>query len=586
MKIDLSLIDQVIIVGYFVLITGVGLFMSRLASQGINNYFLGGKTIPWWILGASGTASNFDMTGTMVVVSFIYMLGLEGYWVTMRGGAVIPLAFLMVYMGKWYRRSGVMTEAEFLRFRFGEGRQGRLARTLAAVAYVLMSIGMVVYFSVGTGTFLSQYLPFSKEVCSLIMIAIGLAYTVSAGLYGVVFTDFLQEILMIVVAVYLAIRAFVYAGQVELPSRFTEFGLSFTKEIEGYEIYHMFTYCVVFWLLKGVLEGTGGVSGYMSQRYYAAKNEREAGLLTAEWIVLLGFRWIMIAGVAVLGVSVADQVGPNPENVLPVVLKTMLPDGMRGLALAGLIAAAMSTFDSTINAGASYVVKDLYQPRNPEASPKQLMTVSYAASLGIAVVGVFLSFAIPNINTIWDFMTASLGVGMFVPTILRWYWGRFNGYGYAIGVFTGMGTAMILRVVQDNPAPYQTIPIIAGVSLVGCIAGTLTTAPVEEEVRENFVRTARVGGFWGDIKAKLGPGFVESVTREHLNDLMSVILALPAQLCFFFACMCLIVRDWPRFVFSSSVVVICCIGLYFFWYQNLPESAPEGEGLVSEKNQE
>ena len=141
MQVELSALDQGIIIFYFLAIAGVGLAMSRLASKGIDNYFLGGKKIPWWILGASGTASNFDMTGTMIIVSFIYMMGLNGYWVTMRGGVVIPLAFLMVFLGKWYRRTGVMTEAEFLRFRFGEGRQGRLARTLAAVAYVMMAIG-------------------------------------------------------------------------------------------------------------------------------------------------------------------------------------------------------------------------------------------------------------------------------------------------------------------------------------------------------------------------------------------------------------------------------------------------------------
>ena len=571
MQVQLSALDQGIIIFYFLAIAGVGLAMSRLASKGIDNYFLGGKKIPWWILGASGTASNFDMTGTMIIVSFIYMMGLNGYWVTMRGGVVIPLAFLMVFLGKWYRRTGVMTEAEFLKFRFGEGRQGRLARTLAAVAYVMMAIGMVVYFSVGTGTFLSQYLPFSKEVCSLIMMSIGLAYTVSAGLYGVVLTDFLQEILMVVVAIYLAVKAFIYAGSHELPERFSSFDLPMTVNIPGYEIYHMFCFCVMFWILKGVLEGTGGVSGYMSQRYYAAKNEREAGLLSAEWIVLLGFRWVMIMGVAILGLGVADQVGSNPENVLPVVLKTMLPDGLRGIALAGLIAAAMSTFDSTINAGASYIVRDLYQPLvNPEADSKRLMRVSYLASFGIALVGVVLSFSVPNINTIWDFMTASLGVGMFVPTILRWYWGRFNGYGYATGVLSGMVTAMILKVVADGSPPYQTIPIVAGVSLLGCVVGTLTTPPVPEEVRENFIRQTRAGGWWGDVRSKMDRKFLVEMAREHRNDIAAAVMALPAQLCFFFACLCLIARDWLHFGMSATVVGVAVVGLYFVWYRNLP----------------
>ena len=166
-------------------------------------------------------------------------------------------------------------------------------------------------------------------------------------------------------------------------------------------------------------------------------------------------------------------------------------------------------------------------------------------------VGVVLSFLVPNINTIWDFMTASLGVGMFVPTILRWYWGRFNGYGYATGVLSGMVTAMILKVVADGTAPYQTIPIVAGVSLLGCVVGTLTTPPVPEEVRENFVRQTRAGGWWADIRSKLDREFLAKMAREHRNDIAAALMALPAQLCFFFACLCLIARDWIHFGMSA-----------------------------------
>ena len=192
----------------------------------------------------------------------------------------------------------------------------------------------------------------------------------------------------------------------------------------------------MFFILKGILEGMGGIGGYMSQRYYAARNEKEAGLLTAEWIILLGFRWTLIMALAVMGLALGSKVAAagGAENVLPLVIRDMMPAGIKGMALAGLIAAAMSTFDSTINAGASYYVRDIYQAiLKPDASEENLMKMSRLSSLAIAAVGYLISLVIPNINFIWDFITASLGAGIFVPMLLRWYWERFNGYGFAIG---------------------------------------------------------------------------------------------------------------------------------------------------------
>ena len=131
---------------------------------------------------------------------------------------------------------------------------------------------------------------------------------------------------------------------------------------------------------------------------------------------------------------------------------------------------------------------------------------------------------------------------------------------------------MVLNYLQPDAPPYETIPVIAGLSLIGCVVGTLTTPPIEEETQEDFVKTARVGGFWKEVKARLGEDFIRSVAREHANDIKAVALALPAQLCFFFACMCFIVHDWAKFAASGSVVLVCSVGLYFFWYRHLPEA--------------
>lgn len=599
-EVKLALLDQVIILSYFILIVVVGVIMTKIASKGINSYFLGGKKIPWWVLGASGTASNFDIAGTTLIVSFIYLLGLKGFWVAMRGGAAIPLAFLMVFLGKWYRRTRVMTEAEYMKIRFGEGKGGKAARTLAAVANIVIAIGLVIYFSKAAGNFVGQFIKIvpdptiNAHICAGIMLAIGMGYTVSSGLFGVVFTDVVQEIMIIITAVYISVKAFFISGAMTLPERFTTFDLPFELDVPGHPEYNLFTFTVMFFILKGVLEGMGGFGNYMAQRYYAARNEREAGLMTAEWILLLGFRWTMIMAIAILGLTLRSKIGMGAgaaEKVLPIVIRDMLPEGVRGMALAGLIAAAMSTFDSTINAGAAYFVRDIYQTKlKPDADDEDLMRMSRMSSAAIAIIGYGLSLLFENINDVWNFITASLTAGLFVPLVLRWYWGRFNGFGFAWGVGSGIGASLILQVIDRYNkvqlgdkfvpmAPYVTFPLVMAVSLIVSIVVTLKTKPVDDEVSMEFLRRTRVGGFWERIKRKMDFDFVRDITIEHLNDIISVVLALPAQMCLLFGAMCFVIHDWQKFITCMVIFLFCCVGLYFFWYKNLrnPEETGEAE---------
>jgi solute:Na+ symporter, SSS family len=529
-NINLETVDWSIIIGFFSLILIAGMIMNKFASKGISNYFLGGKKIPWWVLGASGTASNVDISGTAIIVAYIYTLGLNGFWVEMRGGTALPLAFLMVFLGKWYRRTRVMTEAEFMKFRFGEGTDGKLARTFSAIANLVVTLGMVIYFAKGTGMFVGQFVHFvpdpvlNEYIASGIMMIICLAYTVSSGLYGVVFTDVIQEIMIIITAIFVSVKAFFLVGSMSIPERFTTFNLPFTQEIPGHPEYHMFTYVVLFFILKGVMEGMGGLGGYMSQRYYAARNEKEAGLLTAEWIILLSFRWTFIMALAILGLSVSAQVQQvGAERVLPIVISEMLPAGIKGIAIAGMIAAAMSTFDSTINAGASYFVKDIFQARiNPDADETLLVRMSRLSSVVIALIGFVLSMVVPSIDYIWNFINASLLAGMFLPLVLRWFWERLNGYGFAIGTGAGIVASLVMQIMQVVQTaqlgekvvypPYISFPIPLLFSLLGCVIATYLTPETPEEIRINFLRRPRVGGFWTETKRKMGFDFVRDIT--------------------------------------------------------------------------
>ena len=606
---SIAFVDAVIIVTFLVVVTIVGYMMSKIASQGLDDYFLGGKRIPWWVLGISTATSNFDMAGTMIIVAVVFSLGFKGFLVEIRGGVGLSLAFLMVFLGKWLRRSRVMTSAEWMKLRFGTDTQGKAAHILSAAANIILSLGMIIYFSKGAGKFLTHFLPLSEITCTSVMVTIGLFYTLMSGLYGVVFTDVVQMILLTFTAIFVSIHAFVMQPTAGMPDHLLNFNLEIPqgmgqalldKDPESWgPILSTFGLCVVFWFFRTTLEGMGGVGGYTDQRFFAARTEREAGLLTLESIVLSLFRWTMVAGLVIMGYhllkqggAAADIIGKDSEQVLPIVLGQLLPTGIRGLVLAGLIAAAMSTFDSTLNAGAAYLVKDIYQAYiNPEADGRDLMRMSRVATIGLCVAGVAFAAIVPNINQIWGLITMGIGAGLFVPLWLRWYWPRFNGFGFAAGTGAGIGAALIFNAILSWPL-YSSFPTIVGSALVASVVVALMTKPVDEDLLVRFYLQINPWGAWrryaemarerGLMSKSDGLGR----TVENLYEVISLCFAVPFQLCLLLGAMSFMWHQWTKFSFFFAVALVSGIGLYFFWYRNLKsekQCLAEDEKYAAEK---
>jgi len=590
----LATVDSVIVLGFLVVVTIVGYVMSKAASQGLDDYFLGGNKIPWWVLGISTSTSNFDMAGTMIIVAAVFVLGLQGFLVELRGGVGLSLAFLMVFLAKWLRRSRVMTSAEWMKLRFGTDKAGQASHLLSAIANIVVSLGMIIYFCKGAGKFLTHFLPYSELTCTTVMVTIGLFYTLMSGLYGVVFTDVVQMILLSFAAVYISVIAFGMTSEITLPEGFLTLSLANPTGpgaeqllsgpgAAGWEpILNMFGICVLMWLFRTVIEGCGGVGGYTDQRFFAARSEREASLLTLEAIILSLMRWTMVAGLVVMayhliqtGGEGADIISKDPEQVLPIVLGNMLPVGVKGVVIAGLIAAAMSTFDSTLNAGASYIVKDVYETYvNPEADGKRLMQVSKWATVGLCVAGVAMASVIPNINKIWGLITMALGPALFVPLFLRWYWPRFNGYGFAFGTAGGIVVAGVVEGAMQLPL-YQSFPTIVAGGLISCTVATYMTAPVSDDVLVKFYTQVNPWGFWRRITKKaLDTGKITKEQAgeqlwEKINDAIALCFAVPFQMCLLLGGMSFIFHDWQKFFFFAIISTMCGIGLYFFWFRNL-----------------
>jgi Na+/proline symporter len=456
-------IDYGIVVLYFSIVIGLGFWYRRRASKSLGAYFLGGKSIHWLALAMSGSVSNFDITGTMWIISILFVLGMKSMWHHWMWGFLMG-AFFMSYMGKWVRRSNVMTAAEWMKTRFGTDSGGRLARTAYALMAVLTLASFVGYAYQGIGKFASVYIPleslaqytsipwlqnilttYEPDVLAVTIIGITTLYVILGGLYSVVVTDVIQTIILTVGSIFIAYIAWSKLTPellTQLPQGWSSLNVPWRiKEFAGTDNanFEFFGALVIVWVLKGLLLNAGGPAQmYDFQRFLAARDARDATKVGAAWSFFLIVRWAMAIGITLLGLTVITNI-KDTEQVMPVVLQEFLPTGIRGIVIAGLLAAFMSTFSSTVNSGASFIVRDIWQPYfRPQASDRESVRFSYLATILLVLIGVGIGFQTESIAKIWGWMMMALGAGIVIPNVLRWYWWRINGWGYSVGTFVGI----------------------------------------------------------------------------------------------------------------------------------------------------
>ncbi|MDQ8204901.1 hypothetical protein [Pelagicoccus sp. SDUM812003] len=555
----MSVLDYSILVAYLVGLLSCGVYLSRQASKDSEAYFLGGRKLPWWALGASGMTSNLDAAGTMTIVTLLYLFGAHGFFIEMRGGVVLPIAVFLAFMGKWHQRSQVVTTAEWMNLRFGQGFGGRSARFLAALTYLVITIGMVVFFLAAAGKFLAVFLPFSPEACSIGMAIVALVYTLMSGLFGVVWTDVFQGGLIAAAAIYISVRAGLLVD-VDLLANWE--GARYNTALprwsdQGLGEYSFFGAFLLAWMAKGIVEGLGGSGGsaYMAQRFYAARSAAECEKIGMLWTILFAFRWPMAIGIAIIGIHLGIG-NEDPERVLPQVLTSdFFPSGIRGIVIAALFAASMSTFDSTINAGASYVVRDIFVPLRRNATERAQVLCGYAASVGIVAIGLTLAMlVVDSVVDAWVTIVIQLFPAFLIPFMLRWFWGRFNGEGFSMGILFGFAASLTVAW-SELAAGWNEVQVLAGIggfSLVGCMIGTFFFSPVDQAVLQRFYETVRPNGIWpNEWKA------------EHRSELwknwIRLAVALVWQISTFMLPMFLVLKQW------TTAAGLTLLWLIAFW---------------------
>jgi len=592
----LTTLDIVILAAYLAFVISIGFVVKRRAAKGMESYFLGGRTMPWWMLAMSGSSSYFDVTGTMWIVSILVVCGFRGMWVQWLWGFVIA-AFYMAYMGKWIRRSGVMTGAEWMVLRFGNGRGGELSRLSYTLYAILTLSAFLGYTAVGMGKFGSQFLPFSDRMCAVLIIGITGLYVVLGGFRGLTIVEFFQTIILSAGAIliaYLGYQAYGRGLAIHPPADWYSPWPVWTLDravapdspfhVASDSMYYLFGAVILTYVAKGMLLCFSGPEQLFDfQKFLAVRNPREASLMGMLWGVFHTVRFPMAMGVAILGLAgiagdadLLALVQKDPEKVMPVVIAHSLPAGLVGFALAALVSAFMGAFSAMVNGGASYLVRDVYQNYlRPKASNKELIYASYAASVALILTGIVISQFADSINALFTWIMATLGAGVLMPNVLRWYWWRLNGWGYFAGTASGMVLSLLQAVLEHQKIlvlpVFVTFPVLALAVLVICVMATLLTPPTEPDVLSRFYRLVQPAGAWKPVAAYVrreDPLFKRE--SEFSRDLVSLALAVPWLGTLYVAPMYLITHQFGVAAVGGAIILLLTLALAFTWLRWLP----------------
>jgi len=607
-------VDVFIILLYFAAMIGVGAWLVRRASKNLDSYFLAGHSLPWWALGLSNASSMWDIAGTMWLVTNLFIYGMKGTWLPYLWPTFNQI-ILMIFLARWIRRSNVLTGAEWISTRFSSPRGVELSRAIIVIFALVSVVAFVAYAFQGIGKFAQVFLPFDwePETYAIVIMSITAVYVLLGGMLSVVITDLIQFTIMGICAFILAAIAITQVSADEIatlvPGGWTNLGFGWEMELDwsgiiaplnntlatdGYTLFGLFFMAM---LCKGILVSIAGPApNYDMQRILATRSPREAGLMSGIVSVALLPRWLLIAAITLIGLkflgprfAAMDPAYLNAsgkidfEMILPFVIKEFVPVGLAGLLLSGLLAAFMSTFSSTLNAGGAYLVNDLYKRYiKPDASSRHLIAASYAAQILVLLAGFVIGFNLSSVDQITKWIVNGLFGGYTAANILKWYWWRLNGIGYFVGMVVGIAAAIVIPLLVFPDANslgelIKSFPLILGLSLAATVLASLLSPPEDEQTLISFYRNVRPWGFWGPVRKKVEadePGFkASSFSRDAVNVMVGIVWQIPLW------CMPVyfVLREWRAFILSVIVFALTSLFLKFNWLDHYEDPSETGQ---------
>jgi SSS family transporter len=511
----LSTLDIIIIFIYFLFVLIIGLLFSKKAGQSIKDFFISGRSLPWWLAGTSMVATTFAADTPLAVTGLVAKHGVAGNWLWWNM-VMSGLLTVFLYARLWHR-SGVITDVEFTEIRYGR-KPAALLRGFRAL-YLALPINSIImgWVTLAMAKIIGISTGLDKWTAVIICLSITLAYSVLSGLWGVVVTDFVQFFIAMLGAIILAIFAVNYIGGIEgliagldkLEGGSRQI-LSFVPEVGSawMPISAIFVYLAINWWAAWYPGAEPGGGGYIAQRIFSAKNEKH-GILSTLWfnIAMYAIRpWPWIIAALVSLVMYPDLVDKESGYVKLIV--DLLPSGIKGILLASFAAAFMSTISTQLNWGSSYLVNDFYKRFvNKNATDKHYVLVSRISTVIILFMGAIATMSMETISGAWKFLLA-IGAGTGSVYILRWYWWRINAWSeisamiasFVISVFLQFG----LNLSTDDPNNFSLVMIITVLgSSVVWLTVTFLTQPESDEVLVKFYKKVRPAGkLWAKIYTK------------------------------------------------------------------------------------
>jgi SSS family transporter len=516
MKLLLS--DWLIVALYFLISAGIGLAYTRKASRSLADYFVSGRSLPWWLAGTSMVATTFAADTPLAVAGFVAKYGVAGNWLWWNGAFSGVLT--VFFFARLWRRAGVLTDVEFAELRYG-GRPAAVLRGFRAL-YLALPINLIImgWVTRAMVTILEVTLQVNPWRAAILLFGVTALYSVFSGLWGVIVTDAFQFVVAMGGTILLAVLAVESVGGLSVlveksaahfGSADAAFGVLPATDQAWLPLSTLLIFLGVQWWAAWYPGQEPGGGGYVVQRILSAKDERH-GLLATLWFTIAHYAlrpwpWILVGFVGLIrypGLA-------NPEEGYVRVMVDVLPSPFKGLLLAAFAAAYMSTISTHLNWGASYLVNDVYlRFLRPNASRRAQVLASRLATAVLMVCSLIVMSFLSSVEQGWKILIG-LGAGTGLVFILRWYWWRINAWSEISAMVASFVTSILLAqfgyTLDDLSRPTYAITMLitVGVTTVVWLAVTYATAPESAATLDTFYRRVRPGGpGWRPVSSRLG----------------------------------------------------------------------------------
>jgi SSS family solute:Na+ symporter len=517
----LHAVDWVIIGSYFVLSAAIGLTYARRAGSSVQEFFLSGRNLPWWLAGTSMVATTFAADTPLAVTELVAKNGIAGNWIWWN--FVLGGVLTVFFFARLWRRAGILTDVEFVEFRYS-GKPAAFLRGFRAL-YLGLFINTVIigWVNLAMASVLEGMFGIPQgQVMLYVTLALGITalYSALSGLWGVAVTDAFQFVLAMTGTIILAVVVLglpQIGGLSGLLDKVPSWSLSLIPEISGsaagspagtltLSAAAFFAFVGIQWWACWYPGAEPGGGGYVAQRMMSSKDERHS-LFATLWFTVAHYcvrpwPWILV-GLATL--VLYPDLGPDEKRLGYVyAMRDYLPPGIKGMLVAAFFAAYMSTISTQLNWGTSYLINDFYRRFiRPGASERNLVAVSRAGTLVMMALSLWVTSILETISGAWAFIIEA-GAGLGLVLILRWFWWRINAWSEIAAMVTPLVVCGYLHVATEIRFP-ETLYYIVSVTTATWLAVTFLTKPTDAQTLERFYRQVHPGGAGWTVVARLLP---------------------------------------------------------------------------------